>query len=83
MSMRERFCPDPLAGFALRAEATFSLGGLACDNRSIYPFFNFFVQISERIRTVVGRGYFPHDSSHSEDEASARKMAGFQNFFLV
>ena len=26
---------DPLAGFTLRAEATFSLGELACENRSI------------------------------------------------
>ena len=36
MSMRERFCPNPLAGFTLRTEATFSLGELACDNRSIF-----------------------------------------------
>ena len=34
--MRELFCTDPLAGFALRAEATFSLGELAWDNRSIF-----------------------------------------------
>ena len=139
--MRELFCTDSLAGFSLRAEAAFSLGELACDNRSIFyracpkfvtrfaskinpevcrqmarvslelkncdnsdllrktlarlkrcskpvknrknPFFNLFVQIAERIRTVVDKGYFPHDSSHSEDEASARKMAGFQIFFLV
>ena len=34
--MRELFCTDPLAGFFLRAEAAFSLGELACDNRSIF-----------------------------------------------
>ena len=34
--MREVFSTDPLAEFALRAEATFSLGELACDNRSIF-----------------------------------------------
>ena len=34
--MRELFCTDPLAGFSLRAEAAFSLGELACDNRSIF-----------------------------------------------
>ena len=134
--MRELFCTDPLAGFSLRAEAAFSLGELACDNRSIFyracPKFvtrfaskinpevcrqmarkkiatilicyarlsqdssdalnrsrtgktRFLIYssrlLSERIRTVVDKGYFPHDSSHSEDEASARKMAGFQNFF--
>ena len=36
MSIRELFCTDPPAGFALRAEATFSLGELVCDNRSIF-----------------------------------------------
>ena len=33
-----------------------------------------FVQISGRIWTVVGRGYFLHDSSHSENVASARRV---------
>ena len=34
----------------------------------------FFVQISGRIWTVVSRGYFLHDSSHSENVASARRV---------
>ena len=37
-------------------------------------FFYLFVQISGRIWTVVGRGYFSHASSHSENVASARRV---------
>ena len=37
-------------------------------------FFSLFVQISGRIWTVVGRGYFSHASSHSENVASARRV---------
>ena len=37
-------------------------------------FFNVFVQISGRNWTVVGRGYFAHNSSHSENVASARRV---------
>ena len=33
-----------------------------------------FVQISGQIWTVVSRGYFLHDSSHSENVASARRV---------
>ena len=38
------------------------------------PFFSSFVQISGRIWTVVGSGYFSHASSHSENVASARRV---------
>ena len=41
-------------------------------------FLNLFVQISGRIWTVVGRGYFSHDSSHSENEASVRRVFHFK-----
>ena len=37
-------------------------------------FLDLFVQISGRIWTVVGRGYFSHASSHSENVASARRV---------
>ena len=37
-------------------------------------FFNLLVQTSGRIWTVVGRGYFLHDSSHSKNVASARRV---------
>ena len=37
-------------------------------------FLNLFVQISGRIWTVVGRGYFLHASSHSENVASACRV---------
>ena len=37
-------------------------------------FFNLFVQISGRIWTVVGRGYFSHASSYRENVASARRV---------
>ena len=37
-------------------------------------FFNLFVQISGQIWTVVSRGYFLHESSHSENVASARRV---------
>ena len=40
-------------------------------------FVNLFAQISGRIRTVVGRGYFSHDSSHSENVASARRVVQY------
>ena len=35
---------------------------------------NLFVQMSGRIWTVVGRGYFSHASSYSENVASARRV---------
>ena len=38
------------------------------------PFFNLFVQISGRIWTVVGRGYFSHASSYRENVASAHRV---------
>ena len=38
------------------------------------PFFNLFVQISGRIWMVIGRCYFLHTSSFSENVASARKV---------
>ena len=37
-------------------------------------FFYLFVQISGRIWTVVGRGYFSHASSYRENVASARRV---------
>ena len=37
-------------------------------------FFNLFVQISGQIWTVVSRGYFSHDSSNSENVASAHRV---------
>ena len=37
-------------------------------------FFDLFVQISGRIWMVVGRGYFSHDSSRSENVESARRV---------
>ena len=37
-------------------------------------FLNLFVQISGWIWAVVGRGYFLHASSHSENVASARRV---------
>ena len=39
-------------------------------------FLNLFVQISGRIWTVVGRGYFSHASSHNENYsvASVRRV---------
>ena len=37
-------------------------------------FFNWFVQISGRIWTVVRRGYVSHASSHSENVTSARRV---------
>ena len=39
-------------------------------------FFNLFVQIFERIWTVVGRGYFSQESLHSKNVASARWVRG-------
>ena len=36
--------------------------------------FNLFVQISGRIWTVVGRGYFSHTSSYRENVAFARRV---------
>ena len=37
-------------------------------------FFNLFIQISGRIWTVVGRGYFSHASSYRKNVASARRV---------
>jgi len=37
--------------------------------KTCFVFFNLFVKISGRISTVVGRGYFSHSSSHSENVA--------------
>ena len=47
-------------------------------------FCNLFVQISERLWAVVGRGYFSHDSSQSENEASAHTVGSSlsQTFLL-
>ena len=44
------------------------------ENRKKTCFFNLLVQTSGRIWTVVGRGYFLHDSSHSKNVASARRV---------
>ena len=46
----------------------------ASKNRKKNPFFNLFIQISGRIWTVVGRGYFSHASSHSKNVPSARRV---------
>ena len=43
-------------------------------NRKKTGFFNLFIQISGRIWTVVSRGYFSHDSSNSENVASADRV---------
>ena len=48
-------------------------------NRKKPGFFYLFVQISGRIWTVVGRGYFSHDSSHSENIAPARKVQHYRD----
>ena len=37
-------------------------------------FLNFFVQFSGRIWTVIGKGYFSHDRSHSRNVASAHRV---------
>ena len=44
-------------------------------NKKKPVFFNLFVQISGRIWTVVGRGYFSHASSYRENVASARRVS--------
>ena len=43
-------------------------------NKKKPGFFNLFVQISGRIWTVVGRGYFSHAISYRENVASARRV---------
>ena len=39
-------------------------------------FLNLFVQVSGRIWTVVGRGYFSHATLYNENLASARRVSG-------
>ena len=46
-------------------------------------FFNLFVQISGRIWTVVGRGYFSHASYYRENVASARRVEPYRVGLLL
>ena len=46
-------------------------------------FFNLLVQISGRIWTVVGSGYFLLDSSHSENVASAHRVLLFDIYLFT